>query len=234
MTQPESPEPAPYAGDPYRTPPTAIAACPLVIPYTGQARMQLDVHGGLAAARVRIDPHATALIRVDSDGDPVPRLRLAGDVVRLDWAASFGAWARLLFTGARSSVTVVLHPAVEWSFAIRGGLCDARFELGAGRFAGLDVAGGASEVELALPAPGRAAAIRIAGGALHVRIRRPADVGVSLALDGGIVDLRLDDQVFEAIGAGARLHGGGAPATPRYELAVAGGASGLAITRADG
>jgi hypothetical protein len=225
------PDPAPFAGDPYRTPPAPTADDPLALPYAGQARMALVVAGGLAGARVVVDSAARALIRVDPGAGSPPRLRLDRDTIRLGWAASFGEWVRLLFAGQRSPMTIALHPAVEWSIALRGGAADVQFELAGGRVAGLDISGGCSEIDVALPEPARTAAIRIAGGVSGARIRRPAGVGVSVAIAGGVSDLALDDQHFTAIGGGARLHTGGAPAAARYELAVAGGASRLSVAR---
>jgi hypothetical protein len=220
---------------PYRTAPATPPADPLSVPYAGQSRMRLVVGGGLAGARVRIDPDAVALVRVDPDDGPVPRIRAEADTVRLVWPISVGEWARLVFGGIRSAPVIVLHPAVEWSIAIRGGLSDVRLDLAAGRLAGIEIGGGCSEVELELPALSRAAAIRIAGGASRVRLRRPAGVGVSVAIAGGASAFQLDDHAFDAIGGGAVLHGHGVSAgVPRYDIAVSGGASDLAITRAAG
>jgi hypothetical protein len=218
------------ASNPYRTP-AAFSADPLSVPYAGQSRMRLVVSSGLAAAYVRIDPDAVVLIRVDADGGPAPRLRANGDTLWLEWPRSFAEWARsLVFGGVRSLPEIVLHPAVEWSLAIRGGLFDARLDLAAGRIAGIEIGGGCSEVDLELPAISRTAPIRIAGGASHVHLRRPAGVGVSVAITGGAAAFQLDDQTFDAIGGRVELHGLGVGiGLPRYDLMVSGGASNLEI-----
>src|SRR5690349_13687427 len=134
---------------PYRTPPTEPSTDPLAIPYAGQARLALVVAGGLAHARVVVDPDARALIRVDPGAGAPPNLRLDGDTVKLGWHASFGDWVRLVFAGHRSAVTIVLHPAVEWSIALRGGAADVQLELAAGRIGGVEISGGCSELEVA-------------------------------------------------------------------------------------
>ena len=61
-------------------------------------------------------------------------------------------------------------------------------------------------------------------------MRRPAGVGVSVAITGGASAFQLDDQAFDAIGGRVVLNGLGVGAgLPRYDIAVSGGASGLAI-----
>ena len=201
---------------------------PLSVPYTGQARMRLALGGGFANGRVRVDPDAIDLIRVDPDFGPVPRLHADSASVRLRWVPSFGDWARQWLSGEQFAPEIVLHPAVEWSLAIRGGLCAVHLDLADGRIASIDIDGGCSDVDLELPEISQSAPIRIAGGASQVVLCRPPHVGVSLAIAGGASELQLDDQAFDALGGRIVLHGEGA-GLPRYDIAVSGGASRLAI-----
>jgi hypothetical protein len=203
---------------------------PLSVPYTGQARMRLALGGGFANGRVRVDPDAIDLIRVDPDFGPVPRLRADSASVRLIWVPSFGDWARLLLSGEQFAPEIVLHPAVEWSLAIRGGLSAVHLDLADGQIASIDIDGGCSDVDLELPEISQSAPIRIAGGASQVVLCRPPHVGVSVAIAGGASELQLDDQDFDALGGRIVLRSEGAGAgLPRYDIAVSGGASRLAI-----
>ena len=146
---------SPSADDPYRTSPPPPAFDRLIVPHAGQQRMALSIGHGLARARIRVDPAATALISIDPGGGLAPHVQVTPDRVRLAWPPSFGDWMRLLFTGARSELAIVLHPDVEWTLAIRGGAADVRADLSAGRCAGVEIAGGCTEVELVLPRPSR-------------------------------------------------------------------------------
>jgi hypothetical protein len=217
------------ASNPYRTPATTSSTDPLSAPYSGQARMQLVIDGGLADARVYVDPNAVALIRVDPCG-PAPRVRVDGDTVQLKWPFTFAGWASRMVSGnARSAPQIALHPSVEWSLVLRGGLSAVRLELAAGHVAGIEIRGGCSDVDVDLPAVSRTTSIRIAGGASEVHVRRPSGIGVSVAIDGGASKFRLDDHAFGATGDAVFVHGRGIPDAPRYDVAVSGGASELVI-----
>lgn len=126
----------------------------------------------------------------------------------------------------------MLHPAAEWTIAIRGGLAHSELDLSAGTVARIDIHGGCSSVWFELPLPRAAVPIRIAGGACRVVVQRPAVTGVALAMSGGMAALRLDDQRFDAIGGPVRLETRNiVPGAPRYELQIDGGAADLAIER---
>lgn len=225
---------------PYRTAPAPRELDPGSgrVPYDGQTRMRLTISSGLAHARIAIDPAARDLVAIEPGDGPRPRIRLAAGELALAWRGSFGGWlynvftAGLDLTAGLDGPVIVLHPAVEWTIAIRGGLSHLECDLSAGAVAGIDIAGGCSHVLFDLPLPAAIVPIRISGGASRVGLRRPAEAGVAVGVDGGIAKLRLDDQRFDAIGGAARLTTGNLVGeAPRYELSILGGASDLAIER---
>jgi hypothetical protein len=219
---------------PYRTIPTphAFELEQTRVPYDGQTRMRLTISSGLANARIVIDPTARDLIAIESGDGPRPQIRVAAGEIALRWRVSFGDWLRDVFTAGLDDLAIVLHPAVEWTIAIRGGLSHLACDLSAGAVARIDIAGGCSDVQLDLPLPTAIVPISISGGASHVGLRRPAEAGVTVGVGGGISMLRLDDRGFDAIGGAARLDTGHvAGGTPHYELSIRGGASDLAIER---
>lgn len=198
------------------------------VPYAGQTRMRFSLSSGLSHARIVIDPAAHDLIAIHCDG-PQPRIRVVAGEVAVSWRGSFGDWLLEALRGSRD-VAIVLHPAVEWALAIRGGLSHTELNLSAGTVARVDVHGGCSDVRFELPVPRAAVPVRIAGGVAKLAVHRPADVGVSLSVSGGMAALRLDDQRFGAIGGEARLETRHvAPGAPHYELQISGGAADLAI-----
>ena len=200
------------------------------VPYDGQTRMGLRISSGLAHARIVIDPAARDLLAIEAGDGLRPRIRIVAGEIVLTWRVSFGDWLRGVFTAGLDDLTIVLHPAVEWTVAIRGGLSNLECDLSAGAVAGIDIAGGCSHVLFDLPQPTAIVPVRISGGASCVGLRRPAEAGVAFVGAGGVSMLRLDDRGFDAIGGAARLDtgnvGGG---TPHYELSISGGASDLAI-----
>ena len=203
----------------------------LTVPYAGQTQMRLTIASGMADARVRVDPDANALIAINCGEGTPPRLRVSASELRVSWPpATIGSWLRTVLAGESRDIEIVLHPAVEWTLQIRGGLCRFEADLASGKLARLEISGGVSDVRLDLPPPAAVVPIRISGGASDLALRRPADTGVALSVSGGISDLRLDEQGFDAIGGGARLatgpiHGD----APRYDVEISGGASGLHV-----
>jgi hypothetical protein len=193
--------------------------------------MQLTVASGMASSRMRIDPSANTLVTVHHDAGPPPELRVVGAEVRLSWPTrSLTDWLCAVFADHPGGLEVVLHPAVAWELVLRGGLSTLEAELSAGTVTRIDVSGGCSDVEIELPKPLQTVPIRISGGASQLRLRRPADVGVSVAVSGGIASLRLDDRTFEAIGGSARLETAGHDReSPGYDVVVSGGAANVEV-----
>lgn len=236
----------PTSPHPYRSAPAPRAFAPEsgCVPYDGQTRVRLTISSGLAHARIVIDPAARDLIAVGCGPDRRPRLHLDGGELSLSWHQSFSDWlcgvltagsvfvSNLSFTTEMDQVTILLHPAVDWSIAIRGGVSHLDCDLSAGAVEAIDIAGGVSRARLELPAPQEVVPVRISGGVSHLALRRPADTGVSLAVTGGLCDLRLDDRKFSAIGGAAELETRNlTDASPRYDLAIRGGACELTVAR---
>jgi hypothetical protein len=222
-----------HASHPFRTVPYRDADVELdglTVPYAGQTRMRLTITSGMTDARVCIDPDATALIAIDyGDGTP-PRLRVSESELRLSWPTTIGSWLRAALAGDCRDIEIVLHPAVEWTLHIRGGLSRFEADLASGKLARLEIGGGVSDARLDLPPPATVVPIRISGGASDLALCRPAGTGVALAVSGGLCDLCLDDQGFAAIGGGVRLATGPVHGdAPRYAVEISGGASSLHV-----
>ncbi len=228
MTTPEF-----HASDPFRTVPyrdVDFAFDGLTVPYDGQLRMGLTITSGMADARVRIDPDATELIALDYGEGTPPRLRVSASELRVSWPTTIGSWLLAALAGECRDIEIVLHPAVEWTLQIRGGLSHFEADLASGKLARLEISGGISDAHLDLPPPGAVVPIRISGGVSDLALRRPADTGVALAVSGGIAGLQLDDERFDAIGGGARLGTGLVRGdAPRYAVEISGGANNLHI-----
>jgi hypothetical protein len=164
--------------------------------------------------RLRITPRAATLtITTDpalADGYRVswqgaaPSVRERGELVEVGYTlgARLRALAPRLWT-----LTVALSPAARWE---------------------ITVAGGARDIAITLPAPGGELPVRVHGGLSGGVLRRPGDVPVSVQIDGGATDLRLDDDELGAVGGVVRRRTGGAGAG-EITLHVLGGASRLTV-----
>lgn len=200
------------------------------VPYAGQTRMQLTIASGVAEAHVSIDPNATDLVTVAAEGVET-QLRVSATEVRVSWPKTFASWLSAMLDGMHPAIEIVLHPAVEWSLSVRGGVSRFDANLAAGKLASIEISGGLSHAHFDLPTPLAQVPFRVFGGASELRLHRPADTGVSLAVNGGISTLQLDEQHFGSIGGDARLVTGAVHGdAPRYAVDIKGGARGVCVT----
>ena len=144
---------------PYRTAPfpqeEAWSDQDLTVPYEGQTRMRLIFAKGVSDLSLRVGATETALLRGHFDG-LVPSVSVAGDEVSIRYPR-FGIadWLGGVLWGEGVGATLVLHPGVAWELVFQGGASEVDVDFRHGRVTGLEISGGASEVDLTLPGPGR-------------------------------------------------------------------------------
>jgi hypothetical protein len=195
---------------------------------------ELPMHATHTAARLRIapraadltivaDPSLDVLFDVDWTGAE-PTVRAEDDRVDIRYTPR----ARLRALAPRStSLTLRLNPAAHWTIELAGGVSGLRADLSDLSVAAFTIEGGASDVELTLPAPDGELPLRIDGGVSKGTVRRPAGVPVDVAIDGGASNLRVDERVLGAVGGELQLPGG--EGDDRVAVHVRGGASRLTI-----
>ncbi len=121
---------------------------------------------------------------------------------------------------------------MPWELRLRGGGWKVDANLRAVELTALTVEGGASWVEVRLPAPKGRVRVAIHCGASHVRLLRPEGTAAKVRVGGGMYKLALDDSDFGAIGGSVQLETRGASsADDRYEIEISGGASHLVVGR---
>jgi hypothetical protein len=192
------------------------------------ARARLVLLSGAANLVIRAEPGFGALCRVAA---PMAK-RLAVDerqnLVTLRKAHGGSWWKRS--PAASPDAAVVLSADFAWEISASGGLANVRLEFATTRVLAIEVSGGASGCDLRLGRPRGECAVRVAGGVSEFALRRPADVGVRLAVSGGVTSLALDEFFFGAIGGKVRLESANhRDAADRYEVEISGGASGIRI-----
>lgn len=189
-----------------------------------ETRRRLRITPRAATLTITTDPALADGYRVSWQGAP-PSVRERGELVEVGYTlgARLRALAPRLWT-----LTVALSPAAWWEIELQGGVAGLRGDLRELGVAAITVAGGARDIAITLPAPGGELPVRVHGGLSGGVLRRPGDVPVSVQIDGGATDLRLDDDELGAVGGVVRRRTGGAGAG-EITLHVLGGASRLTV-----
>ena len=181
---------------------------------------RLEFSRGAARIVLRGDASLTELYRARFQGSP-PDIAVRGNTVTMQQKRHFRPleWRNL-------SSDILLNAGMPWAISLRGGMWKLSADLRALRLESLELVGGASEVEVWLPAVDRTVSVRLSGGASKVTLHRPAGVAMRAEVVGGASQLVFDEQRLGSIGG--RYHfasPGFDEATGRYEVRFSGGAS---------
>ncbi|MEJ3748740.1 MFS transporter [Actinomycetes bacterium KLBMP 9797] len=176
-----------------------------------------ELVSGVPAARIRaadlggdlyrIATPATAAARPEvTDDDGVVRLALAGDPAE--------------------SVDVALSAAVRWRVRVAAGSDAQTVDLAAGRVSGVDLAGGANRIDLALPPAAGTVPVRLSGGAGQVGIRLSGDTPARVTIGSGAATVIVNGEQRTGVAGGTVFEPAGwAGARDRYAIDVAAGVS---------
>ncbi|HSK16533.1 MAG TPA: hypothetical protein VK915_10230 [Gaiellaceae bacterium] len=130
----------------------------------------------------------------------------------------------------RRAAEIALNESLPWTLAFGGGVSSLRADLRRVTLSLLEIDGGASDVDVMLPAPAGIVCIRVAGGASGIRLDRPGGCAARVHIAGGASKLTFDEQRLGAIGGEIRLESAGSDQAPdRYEIDIGGGTSALTI-----
>jgi hypothetical protein len=176
---------------------------------------------------IRADSHVRGLYRARF-GSRVPMVGVRGGVVTIRYPRVPACdW---LGCPSECPAEVELNARIPWDVEVRGGTSRLLADLRGLRLGSLDLDGGASRLEVVLPASSGTVAVVILGGASNVAIRRPEGVAARLRVDGGATNLIFDDRRIGAAGGELDLQSRDYDgATDRYDVAVTGGANNLSI-----
>ena len=188
--------------------------------------VRLEFPRGARRLTLQVDAGLPTLYRARFDG-PRPAVHEANGTITIDYPR-LGTPGRMGL--GRRAAEITLSPRAAWALAL-GGVARMRADLRGLELRSLEVSGGASDLDLALPAPRGVVPVWIGGGARAVALRLPAGSAARLRIGGGASRITFDDQYLGAVGGGIRLttdDAGGA--SDRYEIEVGGGASRLTVT----
>jgi len=202
----------------------AIAGSPEAsAPLGGVTAGRLEFTKGASVVTIRADAALQDLYRATFEG-PAPDVSVNGGTVMIQQRR------RLLPFGRTQAADVALNPAVPWTVTLKGGMWQLTADLRELRLESLMVGGGASDVELWLPAPTGSVGVVVSGGASSVKIHRPAGVAMRAAVSGGASQLDFDGQRLGGFGGRNVLESPGFDAaSDRYEMRFSGGASQVTI-----
>ncbi len=185
---------------------------------------RLEFNKGAAKLSIRGDADLSELYHARFEG-PVPDVLMHGTTVTIQHKRRF----RPFDWGARAA-DVSLNAGIPWAISLRGGMWKLSADLRSVRLESLEVAGGASDIEVWLPAAQGTVPVRVSGGASKVALHRPANVAVCADVSGGANQLVFDGQRLGGVGGSNRLESPGYDeSTDRYEVRFSGGASQVTI-----
>jgi hypothetical protein len=198
----------------------------------GAARSgRLEIVHGVAKALIRGDEGMADLVRAHFEGPEPDEVTAQEGVVTIRYPRfAPGDWIRTALLMDRLAADISLNSTIPWEIVVDGGIAKVTADLSALAVTRFAIDGGASEVEVHLPAPQGVVPVRVDGGVSKVTFHRPPGVPVRLRIKGGASQLVLDDQRFGAVGGEVRLNSSHDPNLPdRYEIEIGGGASRLTI-----
>ena len=182
---------------------------------------------------IRADRHRRGLLYRARFGDRMPTVGVQAGVVTIRYPRVPSCdW---LNDRSERLAEVELNARIPWDVEVPGGASRLLADLRGLRLGSLSVDGGASRLEVVLPAPSGTVAVVILGGASNVAIHRLAGVAVRLRLDGGATNLNFDDRHIGAAGGELDLQSRDYDdSTDRYGITVTGGANNLSIDKQRG
>jgi len=195
----------------------------LSFPLAGAARGRLEIPSGASNVRIVGDAAIDALFTGRFQGRQ-PKVVARGGVVRMEYTRF------TLFDLRRLASRLTLNAGIPWSILLQGGISKLEADLRELTLESLEIRGGLSHATFHLGRPAGTVPVRLTGGSHRLLIRRPADVPVCVRVSGGANRLALDSMHFGAVGGHSRVESPDySNAADRYDVEVAGGASGLTI-----
>ncbi len=134
------------------------------------------------------------------------------------------------FRAGRRQITITLNDRIPWALQIGGGASSIRLEISELHLTRLELSGGASSVDAAMPAPTGTVPIDVSGGASNISMRGPR-AEWRIQVSGGATSVDIEGNSFGTLGGDvSRQSSGYDKATNRYAIQVSGGASHISFT----
>jgi hypothetical protein len=129
-------------------------------------------------------------------------------------------------------VEVRLDSDVRWRIRFTAGAVEDLVDLGGGKVAGVELAGGVTRAELTLPKPSGTVPVRLTGGAGQLILHVPRDVPTRVGVASGAGTVVVDGTTRGGVGAGTVITPPGwDQAGDRYDVQAVAGVSVLTVDR---
>lgn len=210
-------------GTPGWSPPAAAAAGP---PHS--------VSGALAGRTVAgfdlVDGARRVTVRAADLGDRLYRITTPEDGAVVPRADEQDGRVRLRLDGDAEAVEIVLSSAVRWDLQVAGGAESSSIDLSGGRVGGVALTGGATRIDLSLPAPDGTLRVRMSGGVSLFDLRTAGPTPVRVRVARGAGQVTLDGQNHAGVAAGQTFTPAGwGEAVDRIDLDAVAGMSALTV-----
>jgi DNA-binding MarR family transcriptional regulator len=206
-------------------------------PVGGTSSGRLVFVSGAPRISVRGDASLEELYHAQFRG-PIPRVRVREGTVTVSYVRTSWLNWRGQLAGQAVDVSghwrddrgeIVLNATVPWAIELRGGASKLIVDARTLRLQSFDLHGGASHVQMTLPAPEGSVRIALAGGMNRIELERPAGVAMAIDLSGGVLQAIVDGAAHRATGHLALHTPGAGTARDRYEVELSGGISKLEV-----
>lgn len=182
-----------------------------------------------------------------ADGATSVRLHaadLGGDLYRISAPAGSGLLPRVVRSGAEvrlflshsgqsgtGVVDVAVNATVGWTLHLDAGVAESVLDMGAGKVDGVDLAGGASRIELILPKPKGVLAVRMTGGVDQFLVRLAKLTPVRVQADSGAGEVTVGGSTYRGIARGRSFTANGwVDGTPGVDVQAVAGMAALTVT----
>ena len=210
-----------------RTAPEGQSSDCLAAPLGSLSSGHLLFVSGASNVTVHADPSMEDLYRARFEGQ-VPTVRVQDGTVSIEYPR-FPSLDQHYYWLERGP-EVALNASIPWHIEVRGSISRLTADLSKLRLGSINLAGGASRIEVMLPRPSGTVQVRILGGASNVTIHRPEGVAARAHASGGATNLTFDEKHFGAIGGDVNVQSPDYDAmAKRYAFEVTGGANNLTI-----
>ncbi|AGL17961.1 hypothetical protein [Actinoplanes sp. N902-109] len=202
------------------TPPAAAAGQVVTGARGDRTAAGFDLVDGARSVTVRTADLGDGLFRVRTKaGKPQAELR--------------GGQVRVRLSGNPEAVEVTLSSRVRWDLRVTGGADRSMIDLRQGRVAEVELAGGASQISLALPPPDGTLTVRMSGGASLLDVQTAAAVPVRVRVGHGAGRVVLDGQTHQSVAPGGTFAAPAwADASDRVDLDAVAGVATLTVAEA--
>jgi hypothetical protein len=186
----------------------------LSAPLGGRQAAVFDLASGATAMTIRSTDLGDELYRISARE---PRVATEGDRISLQ-------------TEPSAAVDVQLSTRVRWTVRLSGGATEQNVDMSAGGLAAVELAGGASRIELTLPRPDGTLPVRLTQGADQFLVHGVAGIPAQVRIGSGAGLVTLGTETHSGVAAGTLYKPDGWDrAANRYDIDAVAGLSHLTL-----